>query len=63
MRSATGDGGIFLSSENATVNFRPLLSVTYAPIPEPSVLALAGLGLGTLGVARYRRWRAKPCAA
>jgi hypothetical protein len=63
IKSATGDGGIMLSSEHANVNWRPLLTVTYAPIPEPSVLALAGLGLGTLGVARYRRWRAKPSAA
>jgi hypothetical protein len=57
------DGILFRSAEDATANLRPRLSVTFTPIPEPSVLALAGLGLGTFGVARYRRWRAKPLAA
>ena len=64
IRSVSVDqGGTHASAEYAVVANRPLLSVTYAPIPEPGVLALAGLGLGTFGVARYRRWRATPLGA
>jgi hypothetical protein len=54
------DGILFRSAEDANAALRPLLTVTFIPIPEPGVLALASLGLGTLGAARVRRWRAKP---
>jgi hypothetical protein len=65
IRSTSVDqGGTFASSEYAVVDNRPLLTVTFTPIPEPTgVLALAGLGLGTLRVARYWRRPAKPMVA
>lgn len=44
------DGWLFDSSEAATVADRPLLTVTYEVIPEPTTALLLGLGL--LGLAR-----------
>lgn len=46
----------FGSSEFATVSSRPLLTVNYAPIPEPSALLLSLGGLGMAGVAFRKRF-------
>jgi hypothetical protein len=61
MQNAGGNGWDFATSENADVTFHPLLSVTYAPIPEPGTMLLASLGMGTLGLTSYRRWRRGDC--
>jgi hypothetical protein len=54
------DGLAVRSNLFGTLSERPLLTVA---IPEPGVLLLAGLGMGTLGLTGYRRRRAKPADA
>ena len=49
----TNNGWDAYTSEFATVGSRPLLTVEFTPIPEPSVALLGGLGL--LGLMRRRR--------
>jgi hypothetical protein len=48
-------GGLlgFVSSDSASVNLRPLLTIDFTPVPEPSPLAL----LSVLGLALVRRRR------
>jgi PEP-CTERM motif-containing protein len=53
------DGILFRSAEDPTATLRPLLSVTYTPVPEPGVMLLTSMGLGALGVSRSLRRRAK----
>lgn len=50
-----GNTAIFATRETVTLNRRPLLTVNYTYIPEPSTMAL--LGLGTCAIARRRRCR------
>jgi hypothetical protein len=45
----------FDSRENATVAFRPSLTVEYAPIPEPATFALSSIGFVVLLAIRLRR--------
>jgi len=53
------DGILFRSAEDATATLRPLLSVTFSPVPEPGVLLLTGLGMGAFVAREYRRRRGK----
>jgi hypothetical protein len=49
------DGVVFRSSEYGTQAQRPLLTVTFTPVPEPGSLLLAGLaGAAALCVRRFR---------
>lgn len=48
----------FGSSEVATAGSRPLLTVNYAPIPEPSALLMSFGGLGLLVIACRRKLQA-----
>ena len=47
---ADGDGGSIDSWS---------ISITYTPVPEPSSILLGAAGLGLVGTALRRRWRAK----
>jgi hypothetical protein len=55
--NTSGDGWDFNTSEIDPADLRPLLTVTWSPIPEPGTMLLASLGMGTLGLTGYRRWR------
>ena len=46
------DGWLFDSSETATIANRPILSVTYEVIPEPTTMLLLGSGVALLGARR-----------
>ena len=46
------DGWLFDSSETATIANRPILSVTYEVVPEPTTLLLLGGGVALLGARR-----------
>lgn len=48
------DGWLIDSSETATIANRPLLTVTYEVIPEPSTALLLGAGLAGLAAIRRR---------
>jgi hypothetical protein len=54
---ASGETRInFASDDFATVAFRPLLTVDYTPIPEPSAILLFGVGIvGLAGYVRHKR--------
>lgn len=61
---SSGEGGLFrgndlASSDNGDVNARPLLTVDYTPVPEPTSLLLLAAGGSTLLVRRWRELRLK----
>jgi hypothetical protein len=54
--NTSSDGLEFSSSEAVTVGVRPMLSVDFTPVPEPSSLLLCGLaGAAALCLRRLRR--------
>jgi hypothetical protein len=57
----TGDTGTkrytLGSARNANASFRPTLDLDITPVPEPSTMALVGIGLGALGFGRLKRVR------
>jgi hypothetical protein len=55
--AAPGTAKRFDTSENPTASFRPTLEITWTPIPEPGSIALAALGMGSLGLLAARRHR------
>lgn len=50
---ASGYNWGFRSSDHETASFRPVLEITYTPIPEPATLVLMGIGMAC--AARRRR--------
>jgi hypothetical protein len=50
--SGCTDGWFFDSSESATVANRPILTVTYEVVPEPTTMLLLGSGVALLGARR-----------